>query len=243
MHGGHIFNVQMAYSGTVLTVVITDTVTNASATQSYNINIPSMVGGSTAYMGFTGGDGGATAIQNILSWTYSPTYTAPPVVPNFSTGFSSTAGLTLNGGAVLSGTRLRLTDGGGFEDRSAFFSTPVNIQQFTTSFNFQLTNPNADGFMFVVQNAGLTTLYGQAGGGDLGFAGMPTSVGVKFDLFNNQGEGPDSTGLYTNGALPMTPAVNLTPTGINLHSGDTFNAVFTYNGTTLTVVITDTVTK
>jgi hypothetical protein len=72
---------------------------------------------------------------------------------------------------------------------------------------------------------------------------MPTSVGVKFDLFNNAGEGPDSTGLYTNGAVPMVPAVNLTPTGINLHTGDTFNAVFTYNGTTLIVVITDTVTN
>ncbi len=243
LHSGDIFNVQMAYNGTVLTVVITDTKTNASATQSYTINIPSTVGGPTAYMGFTGGDGGATAIQNILTWTYSPIYTAPPVVPNFPTGFSSTTGLTLNGGAALNGTRLRLIDGGTFEDRSAFFSTPVNIQQFTTNFSFQLTNPNADGFMFVVQNAGLTTLYGQAGGGDLGFAGMPTSVGVKFDLFNNAGEGPDSTGLYTDGAIPMVPAVNLTPTGINLHSGDTFNAAFTYNGTTLTVVITDTVTN
>ena len=100
LHSGDIFNVQITYSGTVLTVVITDTKTNASATQSYTINIPSTVGGPTAYMGFTGGDGGATAIQNILSWTYSPTYTAPPAVPNFSTGFGSTAGLTLNGGAV-----------------------------------------------------------------------------------------------------------------------------------------------
>ena len=68
-------------------------------------------------------------------------------------------------------------------------------------------------------------------------------MAVKFDLFSNAGEGPNSTCLYTDGAVPTVPAVNLTPTGINLHSGDTFNAAFTYNGTTLTVVITDTVTN
>ena len=66
---------------------------------------------------------------------------------------------------------------------------------------------------------------------------------VKFDLYNNAGEGPDSTGMYTNRQLTTVPAINLTPTGINLHSGDIFNAQLTYNGTTLTVVITDTVTN
>jgi len=64
-----------------------------------------------------------------------------------------------------------------------------------------------------------------------------------FDLYNNAGEGPDSTGLFTNGASPTTPAIDLSSTGINLHSGDIFNAQLTYNGTTLTVVITDTVTN
>ena len=73
---------------------------------------------------------------------------------------------------------------------------------------------------------------------------MPNnSVAIKFDLYNNLGEGPDSTGIYTNGAAPILPAINLTGTGINLHSGDPFNTVLTYDGTTLTVVITDKVTN
>ena len=59
------------YNGTTLTVVITDTVTNASATQSYTVNIPSIIGGTTGYVGFTGGSGGLTAIQDILNWNYS----------------------------------------------------------------------------------------------------------------------------------------------------------------------------
>ena len=63
----------MIYDGTTLKVTITDTVTQATATQSYAVNIPSLVGGNTGYVGFTGGTGGLTAVQKLLNWTYSPT--------------------------------------------------------------------------------------------------------------------------------------------------------------------------
>ena len=71
LHSGDIFNAQIAYNGTAVTVVITDTVTNASATQTYTINIPSTVGGNTAYVGFTGGTDNGTATQDILTWSFS----------------------------------------------------------------------------------------------------------------------------------------------------------------------------
>ena len=63
---------------------------------------------------------------------------------------------------------------------------------------------------------------------------------MKFDLYNNAGEGTNSTGLYTNGASPTTPATTLGG-GVNLHSGDTFKVHLNYDGTTLTMTITDTV--
>ena len=44
----------MSYSGTTLSVTITDTDTGASATQSYQVDIPGTVGGPNAYVGFTG---------------------------------------------------------------------------------------------------------------------------------------------------------------------------------------------
>ena len=66
----------------------------------------------------------------------------------------------------------------------------------------------------------------------------PQSVAVKFDLYSNQGEGTNSTGLYTNGASPTIPATTLGG-GVNLHSGDVLNVQMTYNGTTLTMTITD----
>ena len=235
LHSGDLFNAQLTYNGTTLTVVITDTVTQASATQTYTVNIPSTVGGTTAYVGFTattGYDIYATAIQDIVNWTYTPQTPRPPA---FSTYQSK-----LNGGATLSGTSLLLTDGLNNEARSAFFTTPLNVQQFTAAFDFQITNPNADGMTFTIQGNGPTAL-GSFGAG-LGYATIPKSVAVKFDLHNNAGEGQDSTGLYLNGAVPTVPAVDLTNTGINLHSGDTFHVALAYNGATLTVTITDTVT-
>jgi hypothetical protein len=143
---------------------------------------------------------------------------------------------------------LELTDGGQSEASSAWFTTPVNVQSFTTNFSFQLTNPNADGMTFTIQNAGLTAL-GPSGGG-LGYGaglpggtpGIPTSVAVKFDLFQNSHEGNNSTGLYTNGVSPTSPATTLGG-GVNLHSGDIFQVHITYDGTTLTMTITDTVTN
>jgi hypothetical protein len=244
LRNGDVFNVQMAYNGTTLTVVIVDTTLNATAIQNYTVNIPALVGGNTAYVGFTGASGGLTAIQSILNWVYTP---GAPTSPAYPQGFAgANSGLSLNGGSTLNGTALELTDGGANEARSAFYTIPVNVQQFVTDFNFQLTSANADGFTFAIEGANPTVAGGYGGG--LGFNGLPHSVAVKFDLFSNAGEGPDSTGLYLNGAMPTLPAINLTGSGINFHAGvggvgDVFNALFTYNGTTLTVVITDTVTN
>ena len=152
----------------------------------------------------------------------------------------------MNGNTTLNGTLLQLTDGGGYEAGSAFFNTPVNIQSFTTDFDFQLLNAKADGFTFVIQNQGLNAL-GTSGGG-LGYGISPVtgtgttitqSVAIKFDIFNNSGEGSDSTGVYLNGAVPTLPATDLTGTGILLSSGDKIHAHILYDGTKLTLTLTD----
>ncbi len=170
---------------------------------------------------------------------------------NFAGGFPSATGLQLNSVAKVSSSHfLQITDGGQSEAGSAFWTTPVNIQAFTTNFTFQLSSAVADGFTFTIQNAGPTALGGIGGG--LGYgpnpdtgtpAGIAKSVAVKFDIFSNSGEGADSTGVFTNGAVPTTPAVDLTSSGIVLSSGDTMAAQLVYNGTTLTLNLTDTVTN
>ena len=69
---GDVMDVAMSYDGSTLNVTITDTVTGASASQSYSVDIPSIVGGRAAYVGFTGGTGGLTSIPAILDWNYTP---------------------------------------------------------------------------------------------------------------------------------------------------------------------------
>jgi hypothetical protein len=50
LHSGNTMKVVMSYDGTTLKVIITDTSTSASVTQSYVVDIPSLVGGPTAFM-------------------------------------------------------------------------------------------------------------------------------------------------------------------------------------------------
>jgi hypothetical protein len=161
----------------------------------------------------------------------------------------------LNGSVALRNSALQLTDGGQYEAGSAFFSTPIGTAYFQTSFDFKLTgkstsSPDADGIAFVLQNQGLNAL-GTPGGG-LGY-GLPSlseagtqitnSVAVKFDLYNNDGEGASSTGFYLNGAAPTVPAIDLLPSGIDLHSGHVFHVVIVYDGSALNLSITDQTTK
>ena len=415
LHSGHVFQVHMTYDGTNLVMTITDVTTNATFTQTWAVNISGAVGGTTAFAGFTGGTGGSTAVQKILTWTMStggggggtvatPTFSIPggtylgtqsvslsdattgasifytldgtqpgtavggstlkynntaltvsssetikalatatgmttsatasaayviqsqvatptfnPVAGTYATAqpvtITSTSGasifyttngttptssstpytaavnvavsetlkaiatksgffdsnvgtaayvigsapqisyasgftagnLTFNGNTKLNGTRLQLNDTTSpLPNASAWFNTPINIQKFTTDFTFQITTPNADGMTFTIQNAGLPALGG--GGGGLGYGPdapggsqpfIANSVAVKFDIYDNEGEGVNSTGLYTGGASPTTPATTFAG-GVNLHNGHIFSAHIVYDGTTLTMTVTDT---
>jgi hypothetical protein len=162
---------------------------------------------------------------------------------DFSNGFGNGAGLTANGSAMFVAGAAQLTDGGPVEAGSVFANTSVSVTDFTAHFTFQLvpgTIPIADGITFTIQSNSPTAL--GASGGGLGYAGISNSVAVKFDTFNNAGEGDDSTGLFTNGAAPNVPAIDLTGTGIVLNCGDPFAVDMAYDGSSLNVTITDTLT-
>ena len=151
--------------------------------------------------------------------------------------------------------------------RGSFFTTQrVGIRRFRTSFTIRLhegTDPRSDGLTFTVQNLGPTAL-GPNGGG-LGYGpdripetpgpgatekGIRNSVAVKLDLFSNSGEGPNSTGIFTDGRSPTvrTPglppeipdrSVDLRGTGIDLQSQSVKRVDLTYDGSVLTETITD----
>ena len=161
---------------------------------------------------------------------------------NFGNGFSSTAGLTLNGTAAADGSGgLLLTTGQVSQAGSVFWNVPINIQAFTTTFQFQFANAQANGFTFTIQNMGTTALGGDSAG--LGYQNITQSVALKFNIYNYESEGSDSTGIYTNGEPPVTPTVDISPSGIQLASGDEIQATVTYDGTTLTLNLQDMVTN
>ncbi len=161
---------------------------------------------------------------------------------NFSSGFSSVAGLSLNGSTLNTNNQLQLTTTvGTYQAGSVFWNQPIGVQSFTTDFSFQLSNAQGDGFTFTIQGTGPTAL--GASGSGLGYQKIAKSVAIKFDLYSNAGEGTDSTGVYTNGAVPMVPAVDMTASGVVLKSGDPMLAHVTYDGTTLSMNLLDQVTN
>jgi len=61
----------MTYDGTTLAMTITDPTAQKSFSATWPLNIPAAVGAPTAYVGFTGGTGGSTATQEIITWNYT----------------------------------------------------------------------------------------------------------------------------------------------------------------------------
>jgi hypothetical protein len=255
LHSGDIIHAHITYSNfNQLKMTLTDATVGATQEIDFTIDLQHTVGSGSAYVGFTAATGALTSSANILDWTYAP-------LPNYvqrdtmqvEQPSMSDSGLILNGGAHILETlhELRLIDSGTADQaHSAYFSTPVDVRKFDTDFMFQPSNAIGDGFTFVLQNAGLNAV-GPSGGG-LGYGpdtpwgnvggGIPQSIAMKFDFFNNVGEGKDSIGLYLNGASPTIPAKDLSSTGIVLTNGDVFDVHMVYDGTTLTMTITDTKT-
>jgi hypothetical protein len=239
LRSGDQMDAHLTYDGTTLNMTLTDVLTLAKWSHSWIINIPATIGGPHAYVGFTGGTGAGSSSQKVTAWSWLQ---GMPVVPNFPVGFDSMQ-LIQNGGPIV-GTALEATYGGQNFANSIYFATPVGIDTFTTDFDFTVargsTSTLGEGFTFVIQNQGKNAVGGT--GGSLGYGGIQNSVAIKFDLYNNAGEGTDSTGLYIDGATPTVPSVNLTGTGIVLSSGHSIHSHIVYNGTNLTLTLTDNVT-
>jgi hypothetical protein len=259
LHSGHEFDGRVSSDGLGhITVSLQDFVTNQHFSTTFGVADDSINGellhGSMGYAGFTGSTGANTAVQVIENWTVTlgqfvksdPVYPPYPK-PTFPDGFTGSTGIFYSGGAAVSGSAVQLTNGTPFKATSAFVVDKVLPQGFfTTDFDFQIANGVGDGFAFVLQNERLASV-GMEGGG-LGYGpdkpggtgpSIPNSLAIKFDIHNNAGEVPNSTGLYLNGASPTTPFIDLTPYRINLQSGHTFHARIESNGTQLTLSVTD----
>ena len=192
----------------------------------------------------------------VFAWTFLGIQTVHADSIDHSGGFVNHSDLTANGSAKFLGSVAELTDGGFGEAGSIFSNETVHIANFTSTFTFSIRAGigMADGMTFCIQANGPTAL-GPAGGG-LGYGpdspggtpGIPNSVAIKFDIFNNAGEGNNSTGVFSGGRSPTVAQaggdilIGLDGTGIDLKSQNVLRAELTYHGGELSIAITDTVT-
>lgn len=154
--------------------------------------------------------------------------------------FSGVAGLKLNGDAVQDGDKLQLTTPTAFSSGSTFTADPValgNLNTFSTHFQFRISDssgisdgdgPGADGLVFVVQT--VSSSVGGSGGG-IGFSGIPNSLGIEFDTFDNGAGFNDPNGNHVgidlNGNI-ASAVTAIEPTRFN--NGEVWNAWIDYDG-------------
>ena len=172
--------------------------------------------------------------------------------------FAGTCGTTLTcvGSTAESGSVLRVTPATTSQSGAGYSTTPITLgtnATFSTTFQFQITNPGginpADGITFVLakNSSGLG-----GNGGSLGYAGVPNSVAIEFDTYNNGGVDLSSNhvAIDTNGVLTDTNSVN--PYGVStcdfnsgytqagcLSNGHIWTATIGYTGALLTVSAQD----
>ncbi|MGA2880343.1 MAG: MBG domain-containing protein [Bryobacteraceae bacterium] len=158
---------------------------------------------------------------------------------------------------VWTGSALQLTSAGS-ETASAWLGTAIPVASaFTTTFQFKITpaatGPNAigDGFAFVIRGAstGATTLGATGYGMYIGYDGIPNSIAIEFDTYeNSQYDDPDGPhiGIQSLGAEPNTPdhtpatgAKLVTPVQATFADGNAHTATITYDGVSTISVYLD----
>ena len=91
--------VNLGYDGTTLTETLTDQTTLDFYSTSYATDLPGILGGSTAYVGFTGGTGGGVVNQFIRGFSYTQSSPVPEASTVVSTGLLLVLGI---GGLAVS---------------------------------------------------------------------------------------------------------------------------------------------
>jgi hypothetical protein len=190
--------------------------------------------------------------------TYAPGVLTVQASPISFTDFSAPGNLlTLNGNAQYSGSVLRLSSGTN-QNSSAWYTQKQAVANgFSSTFTFKITpvTPGeavADGFAFVIQNAGTNALGTSGQGGYLGYQGISSSLAIEFDtFFNSGGQFNDPNGnhvaIQSGGTGPNSVDHNSTAkldlnalSGITLADGNVHTVSVVYAAGTLTVTIDNT---
>jgi hypothetical protein len=161
-----------------------------------------------------------------------------PLVINFSSFTDTNRGkLQLNGDAEIVSSALRLTPIKNDMAGSAYNKRRIDpSQSFQTHFEFFLHDGDrSDGISFIIQDSDLSAL--GAYGGQLGYGGIPSSLEVEFDTFQNDGDPDDNhIGVMLNGdtETPKSLGTSSLPSTWSLY-GSRLNAWIDYDAPSQTL--------
>jgi len=207
-----IYHVDLNYDGTTLTETVTDQTKNITVTQAYVIAIPNVVGGHTAYAGFTAGTGGANAEQDIIDWKYTGTAGTGGLAlptPNFGAGSDCNAGTALlyfndGGAANVAGYEIDSATGGG--PLSKLATVPATATSYTAS---GLDPTKA--YQFEVKALG----DGKASS-DSGFSSVQSVTPAGSQAIDFSGGFASPAGLQFNGSARATGAAPNNPPNVTI---------------------------
>jgi hypothetical protein len=104
LYAGHVMAAHVVYDGSILTMTLRDTTTNAQFRTSWPVNIPAVTKSNTAWVGFTAG--AIPAVKtDLLSWSYWTGYNPKLSAPTFSApagSYASSQTVTISGPAGAS---------------------------------------------------------------------------------------------------------------------------------------------
>jgi Bacterial lectin len=218
--GEHDFSAVMSYDGVTLTVTLKDLTTNNTLTQTYTVDIPTLVGAATGFVGFCGGTGGLNAVQEVMTWSYG----AGPAPTNLAVTDGRNQEM-LNWTAVAGATTYQVfsspTSGGPYTQigTSNTNSYTDNTAQYPSSYYY---------VVLAVSPLGNSLFSNEV-------LGVPLQPAVTVS--------PASvTTSETGGNAPLTLTVNAAPSGaasITLTSSDATKATLSYGGQTQNPITID----
>jgi hypothetical protein len=251
--------ISLAYNGTILSMTITDLVTGAAYSTSWPVNIPSIVGGNTAYVGFTGGTGAGSSSQKILTWNYTlgsnalPLATTPIFTP---AGGAYTTAQSVSIGSLTSGATIRYTtdkSNPATSSTAVNYTTPISVAASetvnavaeATGYSNSTLGSAAYTFGAQVSASMLTPTPGSTLAGSNTTFTWTTATGATGYILSLGSTGAGSYNLYYSGSVTATSATvtNLPTNGETIYarlttnfSGTWVHIDYTYRSATLSAL-------
>ncbi len=225
---GHTFRADMTYTNPTLTVQLTDLVTSVTNTQTYTIDIPTVVGGPTAYVGFTGGTGAHTALQVVSAWRYQsiplvPTVTSFTVNPVAVPGGQTTTGTITLLESMPQATVYTLTSLNSAAAAPATVTVPAGATSASFAVSTAVVATNVTGS--IVASRGSTTSRAPVTVAPVGINVVTVSVNY---LPEGQGatgsitlQAPAAPGDITVNLVSAVPGVASVPSSVTIPRGET----------------------